>query len=190
MDDSKNSNISCPFGPALVEVRKLHNISQSGLSILAKFNVTNLRKIEKGVMQPGVSIAVRLVAATGADVGNFFQGFAEDNGLIPSSGVPGSGNAAESVSALIKGLQLPTEKRHEIKSIFGLLFKKVRLYYGVTQKVVAGSAQYNLRNLLNVENGQQEPGIMTALAMVCATGVDVKAFFGKLHQFLCECSPE
>lgn len=184
MDSSKNLNISCPFGPALVESRNSYGISQSRLSILAACNVTNLRKIEKGTMQPGVSMAVRLVAAIGTDVGDFFQKLAEDNLSIPLPDVPGSGGMPKEKDSFIKGLLLPEERERESKSIFGLMFKEVRVHYGVTQKVAAESAGYNLRNLHSVESGSQEPGIMTALALVSATGANVESFFDRLHWLL------
>lgn len=136
-------------------------------------------------MQPGVSIAVRLVAATGVDVGELFQKFAEDNGLIRLSDDPIREMTVKKKIEFITRLHLPAEKLPKgTKSVFGVMFKEVRLHHGVTQKSVAEKARYHLRNLLNVESGQQEPGIMTALAMVCATGTDVKEFFDKLNFFL------
>lgn len=181
MEKKAHPNITCPFGPALIELRTMRGISQSRLSIMAECNVTNLRKIEKGSMQPGVSMAVRLVAATGTDVGDFFQKLAEDNGLLPLPGASGSGGMTYNESDFIKGIHLPGEKIPKgTRSIFGVMFKEVRAHYGVTQKTVAEKAHYNLRNILNVESGNQEPGIMTALAMVCATGADVKDFFEQL----------
>ncbi|WP_165079091.1 MULTISPECIES: helix-turn-helix transcriptional regulator [unclassified Desulfovibrio] len=46
---------------------------------------------------------------------------------------------------------------------------------------MARAAGYNLRNMSVVEKGLQEPGIMTALALVMTTGVDVEEFFRTLH---------
>jgi DNA-binding XRE family transcriptional regulator len=140
--------------------------------------------LEKGTVQPRVGQAVQLVGKLTPDVGNFFRKLAEQEGFLVLPDTPGRRGMAEAENDFIKGLRLPLEKS-EVKSIFGLMFKEVRLHYGTTQKAVAENARYNLRNLLNVESGNQEPGIMTALAMVCATGADVEAFFDKLHQLLC-----
>lgn len=138
-------------------------------------------------MQPGVSMAIRLVAASGADVGNFFQKLAEDNALLTLPDVPGSRGMTCSESDFIKGIHLPIEKLPKgTRSVFGAMFKEIRLHYGVTQKIVAEKAQYNLRNILNVESGNQEPGIMTALALVCATGMNVIEFFRWVHCILKE----
>mgnify|MGYP001136218128 CR=1 FL=1 len=66
------------------------------------------------------------------------------------------------------------------------MFKEVRLHHGVTQKTVAQIAGYNLRNLLNIESGKQEPGIMTALALICATGVSVDNLFDRISYIIKE----
>jgi|GEM_PF-3643100 len=160
-------------------------MSQSRLSIAAAINATQLRTIEKGGSQPGVEVAVRLVATLGYSVGKFFQQLAEQGGLPVLPDTPGCKGMVEAENDYIQELHLPLEKSEsKARSTFGLMFKEVRLHYGITQKIVAEKARYNLRNLLNVESGSQEPGIMTALAMVCATGADVEVFFEKLCQLL------
>ena len=144
--------------------------------------MTNLRRIEKGTMQPGVTIALRLVAATGADVGDFFQNLARNNGLLPLPDASGNAGKDSLKNLSMKGIHLPQEKLLSAKSVFGVFFKEVRQLTKTTQKTVAEKARYNLRNLLNVESGTQEPGIMTALAMICATDVDVAEFFEELYR--------
>ena len=70
----------------------------------------------------------------------------------------------------------------ELKSIFGPLLAQARLAVGMSQTAMAKSAGYNnLRNVNAVEKGQQEPGVMSALALVAATGVDIREFFDQLH---------
>ena len=147
----------------------------------AEFNVTNLRKIEKGKVQPGVMLAVRLVAATGANVGEFFQKLAETEGMLLAPDKSSRSDTPSLQNQVDKGIQ------HDfglasVKCVFGPLFKETRVRYQVTQKLVAEKAQYNLRNILAVESGKQEPGVMTALAMVCAVGADIKAFFTQLRE--------
>lgn len=190
MDSNSNSTAlidSHYFGVALVAARTSHGLSQSRLGILAACNVTSLRRIEKGLVQPGVSLAVRLVAATGESVGGFFQKLAEDSALL----LPGAA-ACGATCGLECSSEIGSENRPggssgngdppKAKAIFGPLFRKVRERHGVTQKAVAKAAQYNLRNLFNVESGSQEPGVMVALAMVCATGCDVHWFFSTLDR--------
>lgn len=46
---------------------------------------------------------------------------------------------------------------------------------------MAKAAKYSLPNMNTVENCRQEPGIMTALALVMTTGVDVREFFNVLY---------
>lgn len=67
------------------------------------------------------------------------------------------------------------------KSLFGLFLVQARLAGVVSQTAMAKAANYNLRNINGVENGRQEPGIMTALALVMTTGVDVREFFNTLY---------
>jgi DNA-binding XRE family transcriptional regulator len=140
-------------------------------------------------MQPGVTIALRLVSATGADVGDFFQNLAINNGLLPLPDASGSGRKIEAKNQSLKGIELPQDKLYAAKSVFGVFFKEIRLMYHVTQKTVAERSRYNLRNLLTVESGQQEPGVMTALAMVCAVGVDIVEFFEELYRLQKEVLP-
>ena len=193
MDSNSNSTgliDSHYFGVALVAARMSRGISQSRLGFLAACNVTSLRKIEKGMVQPGVSTAIRLVAATGESVGAFFQKLAEDSALssLHGTAAPGSSCASphedDAAERTCDGTLMDRSGRkgragknvcsvgngdpQKVKALFGPLFRKVR------------AAQYNLRNLFNVEAGSQEPGVMVALAMVCATGCDVRWFFSTL----------
>ena len=99
MDSNSNSTgliDSHYFGVALVAARMSRGISQSRLGILAACNVTSLRKIEKGMVQPGVSTAIRLVAATGESVGAFFQKLAEDSALSSLHGTAAPGSSCAS----------------------------------------------------------------------------------------------
>ena len=181
MDSNSNSTgliDSHYFGVALVAARMSRGISQSRLGILAACNVTSLRKIEKGMVQPGVSTAIRLVAATGESVGAFFQKLAEDSALssLHGTAAPGSSCASphedDAAERTCDGTLMDRSGRkgragknvcsvgngdpQKVKALFGPLFRKVRERHGVTQKAVANAAQYNLRNLFNVEAGSQE----------------------------------
>jgi transcriptional regulator with XRE-family HTH domain len=167
----------CAFGQLLVSLRQRTGISQWALAVRAEFNVTNLRKIEKGRTQPGVVLATRLVKALGVDVGQSFLSLAEQEGLCGPAGqadVPETDDGAAN-------LVLPGVSG---KCPFGPLFKQERLSRKVSQRKAAEAAQYSLRNLFTVESGNQEPGVMTALAMVGAVSCDVACFFNRLAELL------
>jgi transcriptional regulator with XRE-family HTH domain len=168
---------SCAFGQLLVSLRQRTGISQWALAVRAEFNVTNLRKIEKGRTQPGVVLATRLVKAIGVDVGQSFLSLAEQEGLCGSAG---QANLLEADDGTVN-LVLP---RASGKCPFGPLFKQARLSRKVSQRKAAEAAQYSLRNLFAVESGNQEPGVMTALAMVGAVGCDVAWFFNQFAGML------
>ena len=125
-------------------------------------------------------LAVRLLAATGADVGECFKQLAEEVGLLALNDSQ-TGQAQESMpDELLHRIELIHDAMRSVPCPFGPLLKEVRVFYGVSQKIVAGKAGYHLRNMLEVEKGEREPGVMTALAMVVATGCDAQSFFSVL----------
>ena len=67
------------------------------------------------------------------------------------------------------------------KSFFGSFLAQARLAGAVSQIAMAKAAKYSLRNINIVESDRQEPGIMTALALVITSGVDVEEFFNILY---------
>ena len=69
-----------------------------------------------------------------------------------------------------------------MKSFFAPLLAQARLAVGMWQTAMAKSAGYNLCNGNAVEKGKQEPGVKSALALVAATGVDIREFFDHLHR--------
>lgn len=137
----------------------------------------NLRKIERGETQPGIILAIRLVQAMGEPVGPFFRNLAEQAG-IPLFIPPGSTDKKHGLS------EMPCWHRElsNPRVFFGIWIKETRLAHGVSQRILAESACYHLRNMLEVESGRREPGVMTALTMVCATGCDVVYFFDTLAE--------
>ena len=66
-------------------------------------------------------------------------------------------------------------------NFFGSVLRSVRTSYGISQSTLAGYAQYTARNLVSVENGNQNPLVMTALKLVCSLNCDVAGFFRKLQ---------
>lgn len=165
----------CPFGPAFVKLRADYQLTQWHVSATARYHVTNLSKVEKGTHQPGVMLALRLVIATGADAGEFFQRLWEENlaDILEGGGTPQTEMPLIDVAAL---------RAEEVRCPFGPLLLQVRLHNGVSQRSIADLSGYNLRNMGKVEKGQQEPGIMTALGMVAAARGEVGAFFRLLKE--------
>jgi len=69
------------------------------------------------------------------------------------------------------------EKKH-----FGALLKEARLSSGISQKKLSEISGYHLRNLTNVENKGQNPGVMTVLKLACHTGCNLEQFFSSLQK--------
>ena len=138
-------------------------------------HIRNIQRIERGERQPGIMLALRLVAATDANAGEFFALLASS--LAPQAHTTTMG---ENVShALPKYEKVQIEG---VKCLFGPLLHQVRLAASLSQAEMAQKVQYNLRNMGAVEKGIQEPGVMVALSMVMATGTDVKTFFNTLYE--------
>lgn len=172
-----------PFGRLLTFQRKnVANMPQWLLAARCEIVASNLRKIEKGETQPGVMLAVRLLAATGADVGECFRQLAEEMGLLALNDSQTGQAQGPIPDELLQRIEHIHDTMSSVPCPFGPLLKEVRVFYGVSQKIVAEKAEYHLRNMLEVEKGEREPGVMTALAMVAATGGDV----GRLMKQLAE----
>jgi DNA-binding XRE family transcriptional regulator len=69
-----------------------------------------------------------------------------------------------------------------MKSFLGPSLAQARLAVGMSRTAMAKSAGYNLCNIIAIKKGKQEPGAMSALALVAATGVDIREFFDHLHR--------
>ena len=140
-----------------------------------QYHTRNIQRIEDGSRQPGVLLALRMVVAVAADPGDFFETLFEES----------VGEALDGAASSLKRISVtyqPLGAVEGLKSIFGPLLAQARLAVGMSQTAMAKSADYNLRNVNAVEKGQQEPGVMSALALVAATGVDIRDFFDQLHQ--------
>lgn len=62
----------CPFGPLLLRSRLLSGVSQKGICDTAGYSVRNMSLVETGRREPNATIALKMVAATRLDVGEFF----------------------------------------------------------------------------------------------------------------------
>lgn len=69
--------VKCFFGPLLAQARLAGAVSQTAMAKLAGYNLRNVNAVEKGRQEPGIIPALRLVAATGADIRCFFNQFCE-----------------------------------------------------------------------------------------------------------------
>lgn len=165
----------CPFGAAFLQARVSKALSQWTVATRLNYHLRNIQRIEKGEQQPGIMLALRLVAAVDADVGDFFERLHRETMGVEQRATIDAGGGFE--------MCLP-DRLPEVKCLFGPLFQTARLYGQVSQTAIAKRAGYSLRNINAVEKGQQEPGVMVALAMVGATGVDVRSFFAGLHAVL------
>lgn len=76
------------------------------------------------------------------------------------------------------------DKLKNIRCPFGILLRECRLAQGKSQKIVAENAGYTLRNLINVEKGMQEPGVMFALKLAIASGYTPRTFFHTLQTII------
>lgn len=176
----------CPFGQALAEARKKMGIAQSRLGMKASCNPANMKLIEDGAVQPGVLLALKLVSLTGADIRNFFDQLALQAGIEVDCPKAEEWIISSLQSMLSKIVASSGTVPIIPKAMYGRLLKEVRVMNGITQKRVAKAANYNLRNILNVETKGQEPGIITAIALVAATGCPVGIFFQVLAQYINE----
>lgn len=70
--DKKMSNQSTLFGCALEQARVISGLSKRKFAAVSMYELRGIQKILKGEREPGVMLALRLVAATGQDVGDFF----------------------------------------------------------------------------------------------------------------------
>ena len=169
---------TCFFGNQFREWRLAADISLWGLALKMSYHIRNLQRIEKGEQQPGVNLALRLLNAIGADPGAFMQKLADQcQGSLPPSLSP--------LWHVTISYEMPQRKEGQ-KSLLGLFLGQVRVATAVSQTAMARAAGYNLRNINGVESGKQDPGIMTALALVKTTGVNVADFFHSLYLCWCE----
>lgn len=176
----------CSFGPALAQARKQAGIAQSRLGMKVACNPANMKLIEVGIVQPGVVLAVRLVYLTGYSIMAFFDQLAQTVGYDIASPHANDENKSTLQAMLTKIISTTGTAPIAPKAMYGKLLREIRLANGITQMTIAKAANYNLRNILNVETKGQEPGIMTAIALVAATRCPVGMFFETLSQYIKE----
>lgn len=67
------SNSPNTFGNALEQARIDGGLSKRKFAATAGYELRGIQKILKGEREPGVLLALRLVSATGQNVGEFFE---------------------------------------------------------------------------------------------------------------------
>ena len=142
------------------------------------YHPRNIQKIEHAERQPGVHLAIRLVSALDENVGDFFEEL-HQLCLANGSDFP----AIESVIPC-GPISMSESELGTVRYVFGPLLRQCRVKQGFSQKHVAEIACYSLRNFIKIEKGIQEPGVMTALAMVVAVKVGVRSFFNCLSEYV------
>lgn len=163
----------CLFGDSFRQEREKKGLSFWDLVYRVAYYPANLKRIEEGKHQPGIGLAFRLLDAIGAEPGAFMAALAREH----SAALP---QRLSSLDEVPVAYTLPAVEEGQ-KSLFGPLLAQARRAGSVSQTAMAKAAHYGLRNMNVVEKGAQEPGIMTALALVMTTGVDVEEFFNVLH---------
>ena len=164
---------ACLFGLSFRQEREKKGISFWDLVYRVAYYPANLKRIEVGKLQPGIRLAFRLLDAIGVEPGAFMAALAREHSAVLPQSLSRLGKVPVAYS-------LPVWEEGQ-KSLFGPLLAQARRAGAVSQTAMAKAAHYGLRNMNVVERGAQEPGIMTALALVMTTGVDVEEFFNILH---------
>ena len=138
----------CIFGSLFQEARSQTALSQWEISVRAGTHLSNVNQVEAGNQEPNVLLAVKLLLAVNADIQNFFM---------------------EQLNSVLTPL--------EEAEIFGMLLSQCRAVTKLSQNYISSIAKYDHRSLQKVEKGTQLPGIINAVKLVMATGVDAGVFF-------------
>lgn len=175
------------FGKLIREEREKRQIPLWRFASSVPFPQSNIQRIESGKTEPRIGLAVRMVHALGADVGEFMTRLMEvqDFGASPNQ-VDEGNDPQRDMSVLSSENSLvisgaPAE-------VFGLLIKEARMARGLTQAKLAEYADCTTRSLIEIEGGRQEPSLTTALRLVWAIGYDAAVFFKAYSKILCKIS--
>ena len=161
------------FGEEFKNLRVAKKLSQWDIALKIPYHIRNIQRIEKGLTQPGITLAFKLIHALDELPGDFLSRFvAKHKDILPTSISPLETINISYVSPPLHGIP---------KSPFGPFLLQARVASCISQTAMAKAAGYNLRNINAVEKGKQEPGIITALSLVLTTGVNIKTFFNSLY---------
>ena len=163
-----------PFGPFFRNRRNSLNIGIWPFCVRISMYPANLVRIEKGVQDPRLDIALKMVCGLDIMIVDFFTEFCDVIKLSLSQ-----------KNAFIDNLSTCDHlgSYNSLGLLFGDLLCHARRQTGRTQKMLAETAGIHLRNLTKIENGAQIPRVMTAIRLVCATGCGVRNFFNNFEKW-------
>lgn len=172
---------ACFFGDKFKDARLRQGISQWQIVHRTGNYLANIQRIEKGLVQPGITLAFKLLDTIKVKPGDFLLEIAGNY----------QEELAQSVSPFREVIIRYTKPilSENQKYFFGPLLYQARSAAHVSQTAMAKAAGYNLRNINTVEKGMQEPGIITALSLVLSTGAEIKEFFNTLYFWWQEGNP-
>ena len=162
----------CIFGSLFQEARSQTALSQWEISVRAGTHLSNVNQVEAGNQEPNVILAVKMLLAVNADIQSFFMELASllshciDVSKIPSL-------SQKEFQEQLNSVLTPLEEAE----IFGMLLSQCRSVTKLSQNYISSIAKYDHRSLQKVEKGTQLPGIINAVKLVMATGVDAGVFF-------------
>ena len=162
----------CIFGSLFQVARSKTSLSQWEISVRAGTHLSNVNQVEAGNQEPNVVIAVKMLLAVSADIQSFFMDLASllshsiDVSKIPSLSQKEFQEQLDAVPPSFGEAEL-----------FGMLLSQCRAVTKLSQNYISSIANYDHRSLQKVEKGTQLPGIINAVKLVMATGVDVGVFF-------------
>ena len=160
------------FGSLFQEARSQTALSQWEISVRAGTHLSNVNQVEAGNQEPNVILAVKMLLAVNADIQSFFMELASllshciDVSKIPSL-------SQKEFQEQLNSVLTPLEEAE----IFGMLLSQCRSVTKLSQNYISSIAKYDHRSLQKVEKGTQLPGIINAVKLVMATGVDAGVFF-------------
>ena len=162
----------CIFGSLFQAARSQTALSQWEISVRAGTHLSNVNQVEAGNQEPNVILAVKMLLAVNADIQSFFMELASllshciDVSKIPSL-------SQKEFQEQLNSVLTPLEEAE----IFGMLLSQCRSVTKLSQNYISSIAKYDHRSLQKVEKGTQLPGIINAVKLVMATGVDAGVFF-------------
>ena len=162
-----------PFGAFFRKKRDLLKVGIWPLCVKISMYPANLVRMEKGIQEPRLDIALRMVNGLGLSFASFFAEL-RDFAHLP---LP----QREALPVTIPQDKLPSVSS-SCGQVYGELLRYVRVQSGQSQKNLAEAVGIHLRNLTKIENGGQIPRVMTAMRLVCATGCNIADFFKEFEK--------
>ena len=160
----------CIFGSLFQEARSQTALSQWEISVRAGTHLSNVNQVEAGNQEPNVILAVKMLLAVNADIQSFFMELASI--LSHCIDVSKFHRYPKRISGAVE-FRSDTTRR---SGNFGMLLSQCRSVTKLSQNYISSIAKYDHRSLQKVEKGTQLPGIINAVKLVMATGVDAGVF--------------